>query len=184
MVIDATECPIERPSSKRKLERQCFFSGRKKENARSKYNLKYSVGVQVSSGMIVWIDGPDYGSKNDIRVLRESEIIAQIVDWDPFEIVIADKGYEGMGNMLTPYKNPSPDEDAFNTVLSSVRQIVECSLQRLKIFGILGERGRFRNGSMEYSQERHGKIFNLCCQFTNISMEREPVWREVNFYLY
>jgi hypothetical protein len=182
IVIDGTDLPIERPSSLSKLERQCYFSGRKKENARSKYNLKYTVAVQISSGIIVWIGGPDPGSLNDIRALRESEF-AEIIDWDPLEIIIADKGYQGYPNTLTPFKNPSGEEEGFNTVLSSVRQIVECSLQRIKIFGILGDRGRFRNGAMDYSQEKHKKFFNICCQITNICLEREPLWQRINPYL-
>jgi hypothetical protein len=91
MVVDATETPIQRPS-KSKLEREVYFSGRKKENARSKYNLKYSVGVQISTGVIVFVGGPDPGSMTDIRALREKGLIAEIADYEPFELIIGDKG--------------------------------------------------------------------------------------------
>jgi hypothetical protein len=187
MVIDGTDLPIQRPS-RSKLDRQVFFSGRKKENARSKYNLKYTVGVQISSGIICFIDGPDPGSKTDVRVLQESELMAEIIDWDPFEIILADKGYEGVPHVLTPFKNPTGDEDAFNQVISSVRQVVECSLRRIKVFGILESRYRKlyktgTTGGLEIGLEKHQKIFNVCCQITNISIEREPVWQSLNFYL-
>lgn len=183
MVVDGTDVPIERPSFS-KLERRVYFSGRKKENARSKYNLKYTVAVQISSGFIVFISGPDAGSKTDVRAIRESELISEIIDLDATELVLADKGYQGLPNILTPFKNATGDEEAFNQVISSARQIVECTFSRLKNFGILGERGRFRNGSLEMSIEKHKKIFNICAQITNISFEREPLWHTENKYLH
>jgi len=150
-VIDGTDCPIDRPKGSH-IERLAYYSGRKKDNARSKYNLKYTVGVQIGNGYICFVDGNDPGSKSDIRVLRESELVAEIIDNDPFEIIVGDKGYQGLPIFLTPFKDPqygtmTPDESAFNEVLASVRQIVECSLHRIKIFGVLGEKGRFRHGS-------------------------------------
>jgi len=181
MVIDATEFPIERPS-KSKSERQVYFSGRKKENARSKYNLKYTFGVQIGTGHIVFMDGPDPGSKTDVRALRESLLMSELIDSNPDEVVLADKGYEGMANVLTPFKNPTPDEDAFNQILASVRQVVECTFRRLKIFGILGERGRFRKGCVTVPM--HQRIVNICAQITNISFESEPLWFGSNLYLF
>jgi len=156
MIIDGTDIPIDRPYIS-KTDRQIFFSGRKKENARSKYNFKYTVGVQITNGTIVFIDGPECGSKSDIRILRESEVIGFIIDRNPFEIVLGDKGYQGMPNVLTPFKDPTADQDAFNQVIASVRQIVECTLQRIKIFGILGERGRYRQGCIGSGIEKHKK---------------------------
>jgi len=65
------------------------------------------------------------------------------------EIILADKGYEGCPIILTPFKGSfiSDEEEAFNNVLSSVRIIIECTLHlyRLKIFGVLGSRGRFHS---------------------------------------
>lgn len=83
------------------------------------------MGVQIGTGRIVFVDGPDPGSKNDARTLRESEIMAEIIQWDPFEIVLADKGYVGIPYVLTPFKKTAnsqltPSEAAFNEVLASV----------------------------------------------------------------
>jgi len=81
---------------------------------------------------------------------------------------------------LSPIKDayPTADEEIFNEVLSSVRQIVECVLHRIKIFGALGSRGRFH-----CDREKHKMVFQVACHITNISMEREPVWVAINKYL-
>jgi len=179
MIIDGTDCPVDRPFAS-KEERLKFFSGRSKDNQYSKYNLKYTVGVQIATGKIVAVFGPDFGSVHDITAVKHNELIAQIVSWNPFEIILADKGYQGLFGCLSPIKGSylTPSEDAFNEVLSSVRQMVECVLHRVKIFGALGSCGRFH-----CNIEKHSMIFNVACQITNISMEREPVWQNINYYL-
>lgn len=180
MIIDGTDCPITTPSSS-KQERLRFFSGCNKDNTNSRYNLKYTVGVQVATGKIVAVLGPDPGSIHDITAVRRSEIIGIIHSWNPFEVILADKGYEGEQIFLTPFKartGLTPQQEAFNQVLSSVRQMVECTIHRLKIFGVLGQKGRFR-----CSRERHRSVFNVCAQITNISLTRSPVWLSVNWYL-
>jgi len=52
--------------------------------------------------------------------------------WDPYEVVKATGGL-------------APQLAAFNEVLASVRQIIECMLHQLKIFGVLGRNGRFQH---------------------------------------
>jgi hypothetical protein len=87
-------------------------------------------------------------------------------------------GYQdkSVPNLLTPFKKKpnqalTPEQDAFNQIHSSVRIIVERSIGRTKIFNILNE--RYRKGSTK--MEDHKVIFNVCCQITNISLEREPL---------
>jgi hypothetical protein len=96
------------------------------------------------------------------------------------EFILADKGYQGHNKCLTPFKGSglSNSEEAFNEVLASVRILVECVIGRLKIFGVLGGKGRFHKSSF-----LHKLVFNVCCQITNISMMREPVWLNINRYL-
>ena len=69
-------------------------------------------------------------------------------------------------------------EEAFNQVLASVRILVECVINRIKIFGAMGSKGRFR-----CDNEKHEMLFKVACHITNVSLEREPVWLETNFYL-
>jgi len=180
MIVDGTDCPIDTPFAS-KEERLRFYCGRNKDNTNSRYNLKYTIGVQVATGRIVAVLGPEPGSVHDITALRNSELIAIILSWDPYEVVLADKGYIGEPIFLTPYKATgglSTQLTAFNEVLSSVRQIVECTIHRVKIFGVLGRCGRFR-----CSREQHKPVFNVCAQITNISLERSPVWMSENWYL-
>src|SRR5690242_1132995 len=108
------------------------------ENQYSKYNLKYTIAVQICTGMICSIVGPDPGHVADISALQNSELFAVVLDNE--ELILADKGYQGLASCLTSFKGSClhPTEEAFNVVLSSVRQIVECVLHRVKIFGILG----------------------------------------------
>jgi len=139
--------------------RKIYYSGRDKENARSKYCLKYTVGVQVSTGQICFVDGPRPGSMSDITALRESGLLSSIRLQNLDEVVLGDKGYvdKNVPNILTPVKKPplqrlTPEQDAFNQIISSVRIIVERSLGRIKIFNILME--RFRKGSCKVEDHR------------------------------
>jgi len=182
LVIDGTDCPIDCPSLS-KEERLRYYCGREKDNQYSKYNLKYTIGVQISTGKICVVIGPDRGSVADITQLQDSELIAFLISSNPLEIVLADKGYQGVSSCLTPFKanrghNRAPEEEAYNEVLASVRQIVECTLHRVKIFGVLGGRGRFHK-----NKDNHRAAFNVACQVTNISLEREPLWQHVNWYV-
>jgi len=60
MIIDGTQSPIYCPNGNgtTKEERIEYFSGRSKDNTYSRYNLNYTVGVQIKSGKIVYIGGP------------------------------------------------------------------------------------------------------------------------------
>lgn len=102
LVVDGTDCPIYRPNTK--SDRLIYTCGRPKENTYSKYNVKYTVAVQVSTGKICAVIGPEPGSVSDITAIRKGEIIAYITSYDPFEIVLADKGYQGLSSCLSPVK--------------------------------------------------------------------------------
>jgi hypothetical protein len=175
MIVDATDCPIDRPTS---LENRLnYSSGRSKENTHGRYNLKYTIACQIVTGKICAILGPEPGRISDIEGLRNGEKVLML---ESNEILLADKGYQGHRNCLSPFKGSfvSPDEEAFNEVLASARILVECVIGRIKIFGALGSCGRFRCGL-----EKHQMIFNVACQITNISMDRCPVWQHQYWYL-
>jgi len=178
LIVDGTDCPVDRPG--RRQNRDYLSNGRHKENNYSRYNLKYTVAVQIVSGQICHVIGSHGGSVSDISQLREGDLVAIIQSWSPFEILLADKGYQGHWKILTPLKGKylSPVEEAFNEVLSSVRIIVECTIKRLKQFGVLGSRGRFHAGLT-----RHEEVFIVCSQITHISLELEPTWLHKNWFL-
>jgi len=181
IIVDGTDCPIFTPGSK--AERLAHKSGRKKDNLSSAYNLKYTIGVHIRTGRILCTFGPTPGAVHDITAVRDAKLIAYIVNEDATEMILADKGYIGEPIFIRPHKanrghNLTAEEEVFNTVLASARQMVECSIQRLKIFGVLGRSGKFTR-----NHDKHTQVFNICAQITNISLERNPVWLAVNQYL-
>jgi len=103
MIVDGTDCPINTPFAS-KEERLRFFCGRNKDNTNSRYNLKYTIGVSVSTGRIVAVLGPEPGSIHDITAIRNSDLIGVILSKNPYEVVLADKGYIGEPIFLTPFK--------------------------------------------------------------------------------
>jgi hypothetical protein len=187
MVIDGTQCPIFCPNGMNttKADRISYFSGRSKDNTYSRYNLNYTVGVHIKTGQIVYVGGPHKGKVNDIECVRREGLIGTILSKDPYELILADKGYIGEPIFVTPIKKPkngflTEEESGYNRVIASVRQIVECSLNRLKNWGCLGRNGRWK---LMGDEGKHKAVFNVCCQITNIAMQRNPVWSEVNWYL-
>jgi len=73
LIVDGSDCPIDRPALK--YQRLNFFSGRSKENQYGKYNMKYTIGVQISTGEICFVHGPDQGRMHDWTSFL-SELIA------------------------------------------------------------------------------------------------------------
>jgi hypothetical protein len=116
----------------------------------------------------------------DIGAVKDSSLLVYTFA-DSDEILLADKGYQGQPRMLTPFKGSSisPEEAAFNEILASVRILVECVIKRIKNFGTLGSRGRFRSND----HEKHSAVFRVACEITNITLEEEPIWSHTNFYL-
>jgi len=191
LVVDATDVPIEKPNSSKldssyqKWLRKQYYCGREKDNLRSRYAVKYTIAVQISTGSICYIGGPVPGSMNDIRAIRESGFLATLRSENLDEIILADKGYQGLTNCITPIKAKknaelSPEELSFNEVISSVRYIVECSIGRMKIFNLLNQ--RYRKGYLKL--QKHAKLFHICAHITNISLAREPLQYHANFFLY
>jgi hypothetical protein len=177
LIGDGTDCPVDRPT---KLEDRLKYSnGRSKENTYGKYGIKYTVFCQITTGEICAVMGPEPGRISDIQGLRNGETIGILSELND-DIILADKGYQGHPKCLTPVKGTciSPYDEVFNEILASVRILVECVIQRLKIFGILGRKGRFRNDIF-----KHKNVFMLVCQITNISMREAPVWQNKNWFL-
>jgi hypothetical protein len=62
---------------------------------------------------------------------------------EPEEVILADLGYIGENQIVTPYKNPQHDEDAkMNKVLNKQRVIVENVISRFKQFRSLSTKWR------------------------------------------
>jgi hypothetical protein len=180
LVVDATECPINCPSDSKKT-RKLFFSGRNKDNSYGRYNVKYTIACNALNGKIHWFCGPVPSSVHDITQLKKSDFFEKLsLD----EKIMGDKGYIGIFRMMTPYKEYdngnlfTPLMSARNKVIASTRQIVECVIRRIKIFGVLGNRGRFRN-----RRDFHKAVFEVCCQLTNITIDVRPVFKGPTKYI-
>jgi len=48
MIVDGTDCPIDCPFLSH-ADRLAFSSGRKKDNTNGRYNVKYTIGVQIAT---------------------------------------------------------------------------------------------------------------------------------------
>lgn len=111
LVVDGTDIPIERPNSDlvdgslQKWRRRIFYSGREKDNMRSRYSLKYTLAVQISTGEICYLDGPVPGSLNDIRALRESDFLLRLRRYNLDETVLADKGIISLNMIVRKSEN-------------------------------------------------------------------------------
>jgi hypothetical protein len=175
LIVDATDCPIDAPTDRDLKENLANY--RTKDNGHSLYNLKYTVLVQIGTGRIMAYLGPDVGRIPDINAFRLHEQELHLLDE---ELILGDKGYQGHEKILCGFKNSKKapldvDDQVFNLLLDSVRQLVECTFKRLKQFGVLGKSGRWH-----CARKKHRPVFHLCCQFTNMSMDRDPVWGKVN----
>ena len=108
VVVDVTECPVERPSDS-DLQKY-LYSGRYHQ-----HSIKYEVGVEITSGLFVWFHGGYPGSWSDIKIIRSSGLLDQL---GPNELVLADKIYLGEEQIITPFKNPQNQlERDINSVL-------------------------------------------------------------------
>jgi hypothetical protein len=125
MIVDATECPIQRPCSK---IQEVFYSGKKK-----KHTMKYEIGISIQTGLIVWLGGGVSGAVHDMTIAKDG-----LLQQYPDKLFISDKGYFGNEQFITPFKSPSTEaEQLWNSILRSLRVSVEHTYGRIKIFHCL-----------------------------------------------
>ena len=153
--LDATEQPIQRPSSKK--PRREYYSGKQKE-----HTIKHQIAVD-ETGKIRAVSPSYPGSVHDKRVC-DIEDIEQVVIPRETE-AIGDLGYQG--SVLTvPNRKPrgatlSKEEKGYNRLHASVRIGVEHVIGKLKTFNALSE--RFRN-----ELSRHALMFKNIAGLCNL----------------
>ena len=140
LFFDATEQPIQRPSSKK--PRREYYSGKQGD-----HTIKHQIAVDGKiavdeTGQIQAVSHSYPGRVHDKRVYDTEQVVI------PRETeAIGDLGYQG--SVLTvPNKKPkggtlSEQEKAYNREHASERILVEHVIGKLKIFKILKD--RFRN---------------------------------------
>jgi hypothetical protein len=101
--------------------------------------LKYEVVLSIEHPYkILWISKPQKGAKNYKRVFNEG-LLQQLSD---NEIMIADSGYYGASDLLTPYRKPrnghrTEAQMGFNTVHATKRSSGERINEHIKIFSVM-----------------------------------------------
>jgi hypothetical protein len=159
MTVDATDCPVERPSDYN-LQRQ-YYSGKSK-----KHCIKYEVGIQIQTGKLVWLAGGTPGSVHDLTISRASGLSSHLLHG---EFVLADKAYIGEDCFLTPFKPVTNEQELeFNSAISSLRETVEHTIGRIKVFGFTQQKWR-------HSLDLHPIAFKVICNALNIEFETKPV---------
>ncbi|MFX1825102.1 IS5 family transposase [Acinetobacter sp. AS5] len=154
VIIDATECLIERP----KKNQSKFYSGKKK-----KHTLKAQVIYHPKSKQIIGVDISS-GSQHDIKLARKT-----VKKFKHCDYVMTDLGYYGLEQdgfkLLMPIKKKKnlPLFDAeknYNKMIGKIRVVIEHINSQLKRFRILSERYRNR-------RKRFGLRINLIAALVN-----------------
>ena len=162
IIIDATEFPIERPSSL--LSQACTFSAYKNRNT-----VKILIGV-TPSGAISFVSDAYEGSISDRKLVEVCGLLEKL---EPGDEVMADKGFK-IQDMLVPYGvrlNVPPFLqsntqmaacDVFTTKkIARLRVHVERAIGRVKDYRIL-------QGVLPASMwDSISDIIYVCCMLTN-----------------
>jgi len=159
LIVDATECPIERPSDY-ETQRE-YYSGKKK-----KHTVKYELGIQIETGLICWLAGGVPGRVHDLQVSRQFGLFDMLL---PGELLLADKGYIGEDLFLTPMRQPEDEAEwDTNRDLSSVRDLVENVIGRVKVFQCTQQKWR-------HEIDLHLVMFEVVCNLANLEMMLHPM---------
>ena len=159
MILDGTECPVRRPIYN--SVQQQFYSGKKK-----KHTIKYEIAVQIDTGKIVWVAGGVSGNVHDLTLTRTCGILNHLL---PGEHIMADLGYIGELQIITPIKMPRNEQEiAWNSHISSIRILVENSLCRIKNFNCLTIPWR-------HERDLHPMVFTIICNLVNLEMIQNPI---------
>ena len=123
--------------------------------------------MRISDGHFVWISEAYRGPVHDSRIAREGGVLSILT---PDEVVIADKGYEGIERIRSPVKGKdlTPVERMYNKTLNQKRVIGERAFGRLKEFGCLKQPWRS-------SLDKQDKVFIVCAAITNEKLKKNPL---------
>lgn len=167
LVIDSTLCPV--AVNRKDWEHQKpYYSV-----LHATHGLKYELAVHWLTGRLHWIAGGVFASMSDITITRASTFLHYLL---PGERVLADKGYAGEQQLLTPFKGKypllSPVQRAWNHLMNPPRTIVENAFARFHKFKILSIsfRGALAN---------HPFIFRAIAQIVQLDIETHPLRSDV-----
>ena len=157
MVVDVTECPI-------RFEFQEIMYSMKS----SRHVLKYKMGVHIDTGLFVWLSGPWPGIMHDLTIIRQSELLDHL---EEFEFIMADKAYIGEDKIITLIRNPGTElDEEINRIIYRYRIIVENSFGRLKNFQCMKQ---------EWGQDIsfHPLVMRALVNILNVELRFQPLQR-------
>jgi len=134
-----------------------YYSGKEEDHV-----YRYLIAVSFI-GRIVYFFGPYRGASNDLNVLDDSELLNDLND---NEYVLGDGIYRAREKMVhTEHINDfmTEDEKIKWRALSAFRAIVEQTIQKLKIFNVIGGRWRSKD------EKLHGIIMGILCSIVNMN---------------
>ena len=159
MALDTTECPIHKPLDFNIQSK--FYSGKA-----GMHTIKYEIGTELYTGKFIWLHGGRCGSIHDLEIARSSGILQQL---SLGEYIMADKAYIGEFQFITAFKNPQTNQEkTFNSIIYSMRIIVENSLNRIKFF-------TFTQKDWRHKLELHSIAFTALINILNIDIKFRPL---------
>jgi len=134
---------------------------------------KYSGCVSIVGGEFVYFDKLGFPGINHDKKMHDLTIEGSLFDW---ELGIADKGYEGVTKVLTPWKGNdlSKEQKDWNYTINCHRALVENAFSRLKLFK------RLNGPVMKKNRESVHKIVYTCAQLTNMDIKFRPLRKHVH----
>ena len=123
------------------------------------------------TGNFVWVRGPSPGSEHDLVMFRLFGLSDRL---ESGELVLGDKGYQGHGKCIVPYKNhgyrhyhDTCVRCKFNFKLCGVRIVIERAFSRIKNFRCLSTRWR-------HDLKLHPVAFYFIAEICNILNKLHP----------
>ena len=152
--VDGTDCPVFKPWP---------FDTKMCSHKMSGLALKYEVAVAISTGFIVWVNGPFKGRKRDYEIFMEG-LKHQLYDDENIEV---DSGYKGDDKFMI--KHMASDAKGWKEK-SNIRSRHENVNSRLKLYNVLTTHFRHMKPTTKY-MEKHKMIFDSVAVITQLMME-------------
>ena len=152
--VDGTDCPVFEPWP---------FDSKMFSHKTNGPALKYEVAVAISTGFIVWVNGPFKGGKGDSEIFKEG-LKHHLFDDENVEV---DAGYKGDDKFMNP-------DMAFTSEGRKDKSIVrgrhENINSRLKIYNVLTTYFRHMKPRNKY-EEKHKMCFDSVAVITQLKLE-------------
>lgn len=152
--IDGTDCPVFEPWP---------FDSKMYSHKINGSGLKYEVAVAISTGFIVWINGPFKGGKPDQEIFKEG-LKHHLYD---DECVEDDSGYKGDDKFMRPTMGSDSKGRKQKSIIRGRHENIN---GRLKIFNVLTTYFRHMKPNNKF-MEKHKKCFNAVVVVTQLKLE-------------